>query len=725
MEVAQLYASLKLDSAQYVSGMATARRSIDDAGKSTENVQREMSGLAKTIGTIKNLMVAAFSFEALRRGTSSLIRTANDMEQYRMRLRAVIEDQREADETFQRIKDWAAINPVNTDEAVESFVLLKAAAVDNTEEAIKAVGNLAKVMGRDMQDVAMALVGFNTMQMRRLGILVDQQGSKAVIQIGKLRREVDKDINVMRQNLVEMISISYGRGMEMSKDTFQGIIDTWGGQIANFKTDLAGLNDDSPFRAITKYLNEASEAFDKWMQTPGYKDFIKNFQEITVALLEGAKSVASFSADVVTSDIGSQIIKWGIGLKVAYWGFNSILSVVVKLAKGVVLIQSKIPGMAEAMKSIGFASGWGVAGVGAITAGWGLAALALKDSGKQDISIEKMAQKKREEFAEGEEEFLTKLKKELSPYLKEEGFDIGKTRVAAAEKYAAEVVAARKAAEEEEARVAKESRPLSEKILDPVNEAIQKAMPEFEKASKMVKEFGLDSDKVFNETAEIVKDSMKEILEDVVKTYGPGGIVVMAEKLRQFDQAVPGLAKVANAIEGIKNETKSAKDQISDLNNELNGLTGPIGKVIKAMKQGLFPKETLGEMGRYLEDNLKKAMDTMRKSLALEFPGFSSKALDAMVTSGQREVMEGLGFTRQKGAASNTIGSRRSGEVTVGLSEKAIQALTATKDKSQNQAQSVNVTVNQYGFQVKNEIEARSMGRKTADGVKLALAGAQ
>ena len=756
MEVAQLYASLKLDSSQYNAGITGAKRGMNETGKAADDAQKSMSGLEGSLGRIGGLMAAAFSFEALRRGAGTLIKTANDMEQYRMRLRAVIETQQEADATFLRIKDWAAINPVNTDEAVESFVLLKAAAVDNTEGAIKAIGNLAKVMGRDMRDVSMALVGFNTMQMRRLGILVDQQGAKATIQIGKLRREVDKDIGVMRQNLIEMIEESYGRGMEMSKGTYQGILDTIGGQISNFKLDLAGLDDDSPFRNIINYLNELSTSFDKWMQSAEYKEFIKNFQDIAVALLEASKSILSFSADMVSSDIGTQLLKWGVGLKVATWGFGKLVGMGKGLAGALGAAGAKGMEFIKFLTLVPKHGGKALVGVhpmllklfggGALTAVGASAALyssmdksaagsetlserrglGTNDWGKsfeiQTARAKKVIQDAKKVLTPEVKALMDGINKEIAPYLAEQGDDIGKLAVKEAEKIAGEKIAAREAALKKEEELSKANRPISEKILDPVNEAIRMAIPKFDQASDMVKRFGLDSDRVFNETADLVKEEMKSILDDVIKTYGPGGIIVMAEKLREFDKAVPGLGKVANAIEGIKNEAKSAKDQLSDLNSEMSGLTGPIGKVIKALKQGLFPKDTFAEIKTYLEQNLGKTVETMQKALALEFPGLSKKARGALATSGQRETLESLGMTRMATPA-GTIGTARNQQVQVDLSDRAIKNLADAQGKKG--AQGANITINQYGFNVQNQMDARKMGRLSAEGARLGFAGAQ
>lgn len=767
VEIAQLYATLRLDSSQYTSGLASAKQGLQDTGKAAADAGKQAGALGGILGTIKGLAMAAFSFEALRRGTMGLINTASAMEQYRTRLRAVIDTAEEADATFQRIKDWAAFNPVNTDEAIESFVLLRAAAVDNTEVAVKAVGNLAKVMGRDMRDVAMALVGLNTMQMRRLGILLDQTGSKATIQIGKIRREVIKDVGAIRAALIEMIEEAYGRGMEMAKDTYRGIIDTLGGQFQNFKVDLAGMEEGGPFRTIVGYLKELSDEFDKWQKSEGYKEFIKNFQELSVALIKGAVGVAKFTGAIISSDITTTLIKWGVGIKVVIWGFEKLLALGTGIGAafaaagtkaslfGGVLggVLDKIPWLYKVLM------GAGAAGIGA-----GIAVLSAADdktkavetlSERQGLGdnkegqsqeteaerkeleaekkkkqlktdIERMAGKQLKDFVEGEKEYYEALQKELAQFLGGQSEDeIGKSYVKAAEAYVKRIEEAR-AEQKKAADEAREAaRPITDKIMDPLNEALRIAQKEFNRARDMAKTFGLDTGKVLEKAAENAKDQMDDIMKKVLETYGPGGIMVIAEKMRQFDTAVPGLKKIADAIEGIETKAKGAKEQLSELNSQLSGLTGPIGKVFNAMKKGFFKPEDFREVGEYLKSNLTSAMETIQKIVKTEFPGASESFRKSMAAFMGHEVAEGFGLKRLPGAAPGTIGAGTGtrGKVEVELSPAALKGLSdATVKKGERP---VTITINQYGFNIKSESEARKMGRISAEGVRLGLTGAQ
>ena len=228
MEIASLFASLNLDSANFDHGLASAHGGLS----------RFDSLLAQT----KYAVAGLFSFEAIRRGANALIDAGAEMEGYRTRLRAVVKDKREADELFSRINRWAAINPVDTSEAIASFVQLKAAAVKNAEEAVKAVADLSSVMGRDMRDVTSAIISAETEPLRNLGIMVDRTGKQAIVQSGEVRLVVEKDVESVRKAILDVVTMNYAGAMERNKNTWKGITDTIGGQFKLIKQDLGEWN---------------------------------------------------------------------------------------------------------------------------------------------------------------------------------------------------------------------------------------------------------------------------------------------------------------------------------------------------------------------------------------------------------------------------------------------------------------------------------------------------
>lgn len=735
MEVASLYATLRLDDAQYKQGLRNARTQIDGATSSVNQMTTASSGLSTALKGIGAMAAVAFAATAIREAAASLVDTTAQMEAYRMRLRAVIDEQVEADATFQRIKNWAAINPVNTDEAVASFVLLKAAAVDNTEAAVKAVGNLSAVMGRDMRDTATALVSINTMQLRRLGIILDQTGDKAVLRIGKTRMEVEKDVDAMRAAMIELITQNYGSAMDKANNTFKGIMNTWGGQLQNFRTDLMGLDDGGPFRNLVKSIKEASAAFGEWQKSESYRATISSFQHIANTAIDAGKAVLSVSGNLITSDIGSTVLKWGVGLKVANMGikglvgagsgligilkgigteFNTGLTVAgaaangfQKMGKSVAIMNAtmamaptKMAGLSLGLRGIASL----VSPTGAIIAGLSAMSFLLYDS-----------YSKHEEFMRLSREKDSEAWNNYFKYLEEQ------------------IVVKRRAATEELARIEEEQRKAREAAIKPQDRIFHVTMglwrsaeEETRKAKTLIEQFGLDAKKVYADVATHVKDANKEALEALSKSVGPAGLAAVAQQLGEIAKRHPDMKPIAEALGHIGEEALDAKKRIGDLGSEMDGLINPLSKVLKTMQKGLFPAETFGEVQRYLQESWTKYSGNLKESLSLEFQGLSGKAQDAIFRHLTEETAKGLGMVKVSGAAQRwgTLGERI-GERSASRETAFVELSDATLTRLGKRAPVMNVTIHQQGLVVKSETEARRLGMDVAKGMRLGLAGAQ
>lgn len=197
---------------QYVVGA-----DVSGAKKGFKSLGSSIQGLSKTIN---RLVGVAASIQGIRALGSSFISAAAQMEGYQTKLRAVIKNAMEADAVFKRVYDWAAENPINTDEAVGAFVTLKSAAVKNSEEAIHAIADISTVMQKDMRDVAQAIVSTEVEPLRNMGILLERTGKQAVIQSGEMRLAVGNDIESIRQGLIKIMELNFGGAMAQAAGTF-------------------------------------------------------------------------------------------------------------------------------------------------------------------------------------------------------------------------------------------------------------------------------------------------------------------------------------------------------------------------------------------------------------------------------------------------------------------------------------------------------------------------
>jgi len=256
--------SVGIDPSGAVAGGKRATDAINKVGAAAQGLGAQLSKVAK-------LYMSFLSLRAVLRVAESFLDAAARAETYRQRLRAVVKETENADELYARIAKWAAINPIDTDEAIESFVLLRAAAVQNSEEALHVIADLSAVAGRSMQDTTAALVSTETESLRRFGILVDRSGQMAVVRSGEVRKVVAKDIDSVRQAILDVVRENYAGAMAAQAGTWAGLVQTMEGMWNEFKIAVA---DSGPFNAVRSILARLIREWDAWTKSDDYKKFV-------------------------------------------------------------------------------------------------------------------------------------------------------------------------------------------------------------------------------------------------------------------------------------------------------------------------------------------------------------------------------------------------------------------------------------------------------------------
>lgn len=265
-------------------GAVTGGRVVEGA---IGGMTRKASQFEDSLASLKRLLATALTGYGITKTAKAFLDAAAEAENYRTRLRAVIGAVEEADTLYERIAKWAAINPIDTDEAIASFVLLKAAAVQNTEGALAAIADLSTVMGRDMRDVSAAVVSGETESLRRLGILVDKSGRQAIIQSGNVRIAVNKDIDSIRQGIIAVIDHNFKGAMQSAGDTWSGIMKTMGGMWTEFERDVMGASGSGgPFDAMRRSVILLRDEWGAFATSDSYKPFIRDVQKQTLATFD-------------------------------------------------------------------------------------------------------------------------------------------------------------------------------------------------------------------------------------------------------------------------------------------------------------------------------------------------------------------------------------------------------------------------------------------------------
>nr|WP_321499960.1 hypothetical protein [uncultured Dethiosulfovibrio sp.] len=279
LDIAQLYATIR------VKGMDTAERGIGKLKGEIFGVKTALASLAAAFG--------------VRQMGSSFLDAAVSVENYKTSLNAVIKDVKKTEQVFKDLNEWAAINPIDTTDAVEAFVALKTAAVENTMEAVEAAADLAAVAQTSVSQVARAIITAESDSLIQLGIQLDRTGKTAIIRSGQIRVEVEKDIDSVRRGLVELMQKQFGGSMEATKNNWRGMVNTMSGMWTKFRQDVMGdSSSGGPFSALSSRIREIRDQWDSWAKTDDYKKTIQGIQTKLLGLLDTLSDVGSSFASV-------------------------------------------------------------------------------------------------------------------------------------------------------------------------------------------------------------------------------------------------------------------------------------------------------------------------------------------------------------------------------------------------------------------------------------------
>lgn len=235
--------------------------------------------LKNTGAALATLGSAFLTFKGLKAFSNDLLQAATDADRYRASLQAVMKTGEEADSLFDYAKKYAALNPVDLDETLQTIVKFKSVGVKNATEAMEAVANLSAVTQRSMEDGALALVSTNSRALQKFGVLVRRTGDTARVQIGDTIEYVSNDLDHIRQKIVDIANIKYGNSLEKFATTYRGTTKTISGLITNIKYDVMGLSDESgPFGTLTSRLSDVRKELTAWLDDPSYKDFVSQSQ---------------------------------------------------------------------------------------------------------------------------------------------------------------------------------------------------------------------------------------------------------------------------------------------------------------------------------------------------------------------------------------------------------------------------------------------------------------
>lgn len=276
----------------------------EDAGRH-KKVMGRIDGVVAGYKRIGSAMMSALTMGAgaagvfIGAGLVGITRTAAQFEKYEAVLTGLEGSQAKAKASMAWVTQFAATTPYEIDQVMEAFVRLRAYGIDPTDGTLRALGDTASTMGKDVMAAVEMLADAQSGEFERLkefGIRARQQGDKVTfswVENGKtMERSSKKTGSEITRTLLGIFGPKNAGAMDRQSKTLGGI---WSGlmdQITLFKVMVADAGLADFMRAELGGLMAA-------MQTPEGQAKAKALaSEISGALIDGIREMRAALAGV-------------------------------------------------------------------------------------------------------------------------------------------------------------------------------------------------------------------------------------------------------------------------------------------------------------------------------------------------------------------------------------------------------------------------------------------
>lgn len=268
---------------------------------SIKGAQEVKSALASVQGSLLNLktaLVATVGGVSIIGLAKEFVQVGSQVEQFRLTLRTVIKDAKEADKAFDWARQFARTTPFGTEEVIRAYTLLKSVGIKYAEETMTAIGDAAMVFGRSIEDTAGALISMETEVWRRFGVEIDRTGKEWTVKLGDRIITTKADINSLRDALVSLLRDGFEGGMKRAENTWKGAMETISSLWWEFAADVAGdAGSGGVFDSLRQAIVKVKDTWSAWVTSDEYRRFIADVQAkfLTMirAVLNGMAAVVS------------------------------------------------------------------------------------------------------------------------------------------------------------------------------------------------------------------------------------------------------------------------------------------------------------------------------------------------------------------------------------------------------------------------------------------------
>jgi len=268
----------------------TAHSMARTVGRSFDKVSAEASALQGRLLGLQGTVLLLAGGYGVTRLASGFLDTATSFEQMRLKLDALTKGK--GLETLEAINAWALRMPVNTQKAVNTFVMMKAMGLDPTIQSMQTLVDVSVLFGEDaMPRVARSLGQMKTLgklsaeelnQLSEAGINARKYLTEAfgmsVEEIQKAGISIDRVIKAIMRGLDK----DFGGAAERAMNNWQGLTAAFQSYVTEIQREVmsAGV-----FRALKDELSSINTELSNWLENnrelirQKVPEYVKNVRE--------------------------------------------------------------------------------------------------------------------------------------------------------------------------------------------------------------------------------------------------------------------------------------------------------------------------------------------------------------------------------------------------------------------------------------------------------------
>lgn len=252
-----------------------ASKTFKSIGDSAKDLGSKLgSHLKKGIDQLKNFGLAAGAAGAAL-GLFGL-KAAADMQSMGVALKTAFQGDAEAAKAAQdQITEFAAKTPFQLEEVLGSFIKLKNYGLEPSERALKAYGDTASAMGKNLDQMVEAVADATTGEFERLkefGVRASKEGDNIKFTFRGIETTIKNDSKAIQEYLLELGETNFAGGMEAQSKTLNGVLSTL---KDNFSIAMGKiLTDTGVLDLVTRLVQGLSDKIVEVM--PVIVEFSKN-----------------------------------------------------------------------------------------------------------------------------------------------------------------------------------------------------------------------------------------------------------------------------------------------------------------------------------------------------------------------------------------------------------------------------------------------------------------